>query len=92
MSYLFNLVPALPWPLLDVVLSVVAGLGAILLTYGIFLKAEQRQDAVFVVGSGCLLVYALWIGKIFSVAMAGFMIGSCIELLEIVLGKRTPQA
>lgn len=78
----------MPWSLLDIIMNVVAALGAILLTYAIFLEAERRQDAIFVVGSACLLVYALWIGnKIFSVAMAGFMIASFIELIEIMTGR-----
>lgn len=82
------LLPSLPWPLIDVVMNVVAGLGAILITYGVFLEAERRQDAVFTVGAACLLVYSLWVGnKIFSVAMAGLMIGSFVELLEIMLGR-----
>ncbi len=83
-----SLLPTLPWPLIDIVMNVVAGLGAILLTYGIFLEAERRQDAVFVVGSGCLFVFALWIGStIFCIAMGGFFIGSLIELIEIMLGR-----
>ncbi len=83
-----SLFSSLPWPLLDVVINVVAGLGAILLTYGVFLEAERRQDAVFIIASACLLVYSLWIGnKIFSLAMAGLMIGSLIELVEILTGK-----
>jgi len=83
-----NFLPTLPWPLIDIITNVVAGLGAILLTYAIFVEAERRQDAVITVGAGCLLVYALWIGnKIFSVAMAGLMIGSFIELVEILLGR-----
>jgi len=69
-------------------MNIVAGLGAILLTYGIFLEAERRQDAVFVVGAGCLLVYALWIGNtVFSIAMAGVALASFIELVEILLGR-----
>jgi len=61
-----------------------------MLTYAIFLEAERKQDAVFTVGAGCLLVYSLWIGnKIFSVAMAGLMIGSFIELIEIMVGRHT---
>ncbi|MDO8499116.1 MAG: hypothetical protein Q7S66_00450 [bacterium] len=88
MSQLFSLFQNLPWPMIDIVLNVVAGLGAILIVYGVFLEAEKRQDAVFVLGAGCLLVYALWIGnKIFSVAMAGFMLGSFLELIEIMRGK-----
>ena len=75
-------------PLIDTIINVVAGLGVILLTYGVFLEAERRQDLVFIVGSACLLVYSLWIGnKIFSLAMAGVMIGSLIELIEILTGK-----
>jgi len=85
-----SIFPSLPWSVLEIVLNVVAGLGAILITYGIFLEAERKQDAVFVVGSACLLVYALWIGnKIFSVAMAGFLLASGIELFEIMTGRHT---
>ncbi len=83
-----NILSSLPWPLLDIIINVVAGLGALLLTYGVFLEAERRQDAVFIIASACLLVYALWIGnKIFSLAMAGLLIGSLIELMEILTGK-----
>lgn len=88
MPPLASVFPTLPWTTLDIILNVVAGLGAILITYGIFLEAERKQDAVFVVGAGCLLVYALWIGnKIFSMAMGGFMIASFIELMEIMTGR-----
>ncbi|TSC84309.1 MAG: Uncharacterized protein G01um101413_604 [Parcubacteria group bacterium Gr01-1014_13] len=74
--------------LLETIINIVALLGAILLTYGVFLEAERRQDAVFMVGSACLLVYSLWIGnKIFSLAMVGLFIGSLIELIEILIGK-----
>ena len=54
MPPLASLFPTLPWTTLDIVLNVVAGLGAILITYGIFLEAERKQDAVFVVGAACL--------------------------------------
>ena len=85
---LFNLLPSLPWPLLTVVMNIVAGLGALLLTYSIFLEAERRQDAVLLVGAGCLLVYALWVGNtIFSIAMGGVAIASSIELVGILLGR-----
>jgi len=83
-----NFLPTLPWPFFDVIMNVVAGLGAILITYGVFLEAERKQDAIFTVGSACLLTYALWLGnKIFSVAMAGFMLASFIELVEIMAGR-----
>ena len=83
-----DILSSLPWPLLDVIMNVVAGLGAIILTYGVFLEAERRQDAVFIIASACLLAYAVWIGnKIFSLAMAGLLIGSLIELIEIMTGR-----
>ncbi len=83
-----NFLSSLPWPLTDVVINIVAALGVILLTYGVFLEAERRQDAVFIIASACLLVYALWIGNnIFSLAMAGLLIGSFIEWVEILTGK-----
>lgn len=86
MPQLLNLLPNLP--LLDTIIYVVAGIGVLLLTYGVFLEAERRQDAVFMIASACLLVYSLWIGnKIFSLAMAGLFIGSLIELVEILTGK-----
>lgn len=85
-----NFLPTLPWPLIEIMMNVVAGLGAILITYAIFLEAERRQDAVFTVGAACLLIYALWIGnKIFSIAMAGLALGAFIELIEIMMGKHT---
>jgi len=75
-------------PLIDIIIYVVAGIGALLLTYGVFLEAERRQDAVFIIASACLLVYSLWIGNtIFSIAMAGLLVGSLIELAEILTGK-----
>lgn len=82
------LLPTLPWSTLEIIMNIVAGLGAILLTYGIFLQEEKWQDAIFAVGSACLLVYALWIGNIiFSIAMAGFFVASAIELVELMLGR-----
>ncbi len=88
MEQFLNLFPTMPWPLTDIIMNVVAALGAILLTYGVFLEAERHQDAVFIIASACLLIYSLWIGnKIFSIAMAGLFIGSWIELIEILTGR-----
>ena len=93
MGPLSSLFSTLPWPLTTVMMNVVASLGAIMITYAIFLEAERRQDAVFIVGATCLFIYALWIGnKIFSVAMAGVAVGSFIELIEIMLGRHTHSA
>lgn len=90
MSYLTSVFSALPWPMLDIIMNVVAGLGAVMLTYGIFLEAERHQDGVFVIASACLLAYAVWVGnKIFSLAMGGLLVGSFIEFVEIIFSKHS---
>ena len=82
-----SLLPTLPWGTLEILMNVVAGLGAVLITYAIFLEAERNQDAVFLVGSACLLVYAVWIGNtIFAIAFSGLALASFIELVEILFG------
>ncbi|HBU07311.1 MAG TPA: hypothetical protein DEB09_04480 [Candidatus Magasanikbacteria bacterium] len=66
---------------------VVAFLGIILIGYGVFLETEKRQDLVFLIGAGSLLVYAIFIGNlIFTIAMAVFFLASLTEFLEILLG------
>lgn len=78
-------------PLFDIVLNVLAGLGAILITYAVFLEHETRQDIVLAIGSFCLLVYALWIGNaIFSLAMGGVFLASMVEFVEILIGWHEP--
>ncbi|MFH1291941.1 MAG: hypothetical protein ABIH87_01970 [bacterium] len=81
------LLPSLPWETLEIIISVVAGLGAILITYGIFLKTEKRQDIILFMGAFGLLIYALYIGNVlFAVAMTGLMLASFIEFIEILIG------
>jgi hypothetical protein len=78
-------------PLFDIIINVLAGLGAILITYAVFLGHETRQDIVLAIGSFCLLVYALWIGNaIFSLAMGGLFLASMVEFVEILVGIHTP--
>lgn len=88
MGPLTYLLPTLPWAPLETIINIVAMLGVIMLIYGVFLEAERRQDAVFVIGSACLFVYAIWISSaVFAIAMGGFFIASAIELVEILLGR-----
>lgn len=88
-----NFLPTLPWPLLDTVLATVGLLGAILLIYGVYLEAERRQDAVFVIGSAGLFVYALWIGStIFMIAMGAMFLAAGRELIQIARGKHAHSA
>jgi len=81
------LLPNLPWQILEIIIIVVAGLGAILLTYGIFLKTEKRQDVILLLGSFCLIIYALYIGNLlFTIAMGGLMLATLVEVIEIAMG------
>lgn len=78
-------------PLFDIILNVLAGLGAILITYAVFLEHETRQDIVLAIGAFCLLVYALWLGNtIFTLAMGGLFIASMVEFVEIMIGMHAP--
>lgn len=83
-----SIFPSLPWDILEIIITVVAALGTILITYGIFLKVEKRQDVLIFIGSFCLLIYALFIGNmIFIIAMTGLSLASLVEFIEIILGK-----
>ncbi len=85
MSWLFSHIPQMTT--VDLVVHVVAILGAVLLTYSVFLEAERRQDFVFFLAGACLLVYAIWLqNTILIIAFAGFMAASLFELVEILVG------
>ena len=87
MQPLPTLLPSLPWQSLEVIITIIAALGAILLTYGVFLKTEKRQDVVLFIGSFCLLIYAMYIGNtMFTIAFAGLGLASFVEFIEILLG------
>lgn len=82
-----NLVPWGSLSLIETTVYIVAALGAILLTYAVFLKREKRQDVILLLGAGCLIVYALYINNfIFLIAMGGLAFSSLIEWLEILFG------
>ena len=82
-----NIFPFLPFQLLETLIYIVAALGIILITYGVFLETERRQDLVFLIGALCLFDYALYIGnRIFMIAMAGFALASLVEFIEIMIG------
>ena len=83
------LLPSLPWQYLETIITVVAALGAILITYGVFLKTEKRQDVTTFIGAFCLLIYALYIGNaLFTIAMTGLSLACFIEFVEILVGSR----
>lgn len=74
-------------PLPDILIHIVALLGAILISYGVFLEAEKRQDAVFMIGGLALLVYALSLANpIFIITTGLFTACATFEFVQIVLG------
>jgi len=88
MEYIFSLFPHLPLTNYEIIFNVVAILGAIMISYGIFIESEKKQDLIMVIGALCLFAYAVWIGNIiFMVAMGGVALASAIEFIEILLGR-----
>ncbi|KKW42745.1 MAG: hypothetical protein UY92_C0004G0081 [Candidatus Magasanikbacteria bacterium GW2011_GWA2_56_11] len=89
-----SILPRLPVTLAETLVYVAAAAGAIMITYGVFLEQERRQDLVKFIGAACLFVYALFTGdKIFMIAMAGLGLASLIEFAEIMFGlhKHSPE-
>jgi lipid-A-disaccharide synthase-like uncharacterized protein len=85
MNWLFSHIPQMTT--VDLIIHIVAILGAILLMYSVFLEAERRQDLVFFLSGACLLVYAIWLhNTILIVAFSGLMAASLFELIEIMVG------
>lgn len=82
--------PVLPSSPIEIIIHVVAFLGILLLSYGVFLEAERRQDLVFLLGAACLLVYAIYIKNlVFVLAMGAFGLNATIEFIEILVGLHT---
>lgn len=72
---------------IEITVFVVGALGAVLLTYSMFVEAEHRRDLIRITGAGCLAVYALYIGNLlFTIAMGGVFIAALVEFIEIYLG------
>jgi len=89
-----SLIPYLPTSLAETWIFVGAGLCITLLVYAIFIEKEHRQDLIRFVGTGGLLVYAIYIDNlIFTIAMGAIAIASLIEFVEILTGlhKHSPE-
>lgn len=92
--FLQNLFPFMPFDTVELIVYVVAALGCVLIAYAVFLELERRQDLVFMIGAGCLFIYALYINNlIFMIAMGGLFFASMIEFIEIYTGlhKHSPE-
>ena len=81
-----SLLPTLP-SLMNAIIFIVAGLGAVLLTYSVFIEKEDRSDLVRAIGALALFVYAISINNvIFMIALGGTALASLVEFVEIYLG------
>ncbi|PIR76161.1 MAG: hypothetical protein COU32_03630 [Candidatus Magasanikbacteria bacterium CG10_big_fil_rev_8_21_14_0_10_42_10] len=89
-----SLIPYLPSSVAETWIFVGASISIILLMYAVFIEKEHRQDLVRLVGTGGLLVYAIYIHNlIFTIAMAALAVASLVEFIEILLGlhKHSPE-
>jgi hypothetical protein len=82
-----SLIPHLPTSLAEIWIFVGSILSIVLLVYAVFMEQEHRQDLVRLVGTGGLLVYAIYIDNlIFTLAMSAIGIASLVEFIEIMTG------
>ena len=79
--------PQLPASSTELLLLIVAALGAALVIYSQFVEAEHRRDLIRMLGAAALFVYALSIWNwIFIIVTAGIFIAALIEFVEIYMG------
>ena len=58
--------------------------GLLIITYALWVKNEKVQDALFIIGGACLLVYSIYINDtIFVVLQIIFMLSAFLELLKL---------
>lgn len=61
--------------------EIVGAAGLLIVAIGILLKNRQRQDILYVVGGGCLLVYSIYINNpIFIVLQLVFIFSAVYDL------------
>lgn len=83
-----SLFPNAPYSFLTIATTVVGIMGALALIYAVLLEAEKRQDAVFVVGSASVFVYALMHSDyVVMFAMLGIFVVAGRELIQILRGR-----
>lgn len=57
--------------------------GLLLISYGVLVKSERRQDEIFILGSAGLLAYSLFLrDPIFVPLQVVFMLVSAMELVK----------
>lgn len=58
--------------------------GLLLITVGVLIKSEKKQDLLFIIGGLALLVYSIYIGDwIFIILQIVFILTAAWEILRI---------
>ena len=75
--------------MLEILIKILGALGLVLITIGIFVKLEKKQDWVFVFGGLCLLGYSIYLqDPIFIPLQIIFILASLIEIVKISRSKK----
>jgi len=86
--FIFETIPGFSMTFVELATNIVGVMGGLALIYAVLLEAEKRQDAVFVVASASLFVYALAHNDtILMFTMAGICLVAGRELIQIMRGK-----
>ena len=66
------------------IFPILGAAGLVVISAAVWIKKEERQNILFIIGGALLLVYSIYIESvIFSVLQVVFMLSSLIELIQI---------
>jgi len=58
--------------------------GLLLISYGLWIQREKRQNIVFMIGGACLLAYSIFLGDIiFVLLQCVFIISALLEFIKL---------
>ena len=73
---------------MDITFKIIGALGLILITIGVIVKNEKKQNWYFIVGGTCLEIYSIYIGDlIFIILQAIFTLATAYDLLRLKFPK-----
>lgn len=59
-------------------------IGLLVISFAIWLKDESRQDILFIIGGGALLIYSISVGDvIFIILQIVFIVSALAEVLKL---------
>ncbi|PIZ95574.1 MAG: hypothetical protein COX81_00715 [Candidatus Magasanikbacteria bacterium CG_4_10_14_0_2_um_filter_37_12] len=69
---------------MEIIIKIIGAIGLVLITWGIFIKKETRQDYIFVLGGLFLLTYSIHLkDPIFIPLQIVFVLASLYEIHKI---------